>query len=188
MSQEQIEFLLIKHGALSPRDKSGDCAMAHSIIEDSSTGRSTQPAMSGNTRELATSLVEMKIALGDLPMPDVGASQGDDKQQPLEDASESLNPEPPSNYPRMVWDDVHVDSMNVDALPKDPAADAGDEVDSVEDHLLEARCHEQVQGEAPLTGDGDTEQEQIDPSSRDHPMGEIQEEAPLTREGDAEQE
>ena len=79
MSQEQIEFLLIKHGALSPRGKSRDPTMAHSIVEDSSTGRSTQPAMSGNTRELATSLVEMKIALGDLPMSDAGASQGNDK-------------------------------------------------------------------------------------------------------------
>ena len=187
MSQEQIEFLLIKHGALSPRGKSGDPAMAHSIVEDSSTRRSTQPAMSGNTRELATSLVEMKIASGDLPMPDAGASQGDDKQQPPGDASESPNPEPPSNYPRMVWDDVHVDSMNVDALPKDPAADAGDEVDSVEDHLLEARRHKQVQGEAPLTGDGDAEQEEIDPSSKDRPIDEVQEKAPLTREGDAEQ-
>ena len=81
-----------------------------------------------------------------------------------------------------------MDSMNVDALPKDLAADASDEVDSVEDHLLEARCHEQVQEEAPLTGDGDAKQEQIDPSSKDRPMGEVQEEAPLTREGDAEQE
>ena len=188
MSQEQIEFFLIKHGVLSPRSKSGDPTMAHSIVEDSSTGRSTQPAISRNTRELATSLVEMKIASGDLPMVDTGASQGEDKQQPPGDASESLNPNPPSNYPRMVWDDVHVDSMNVDALPKDPAADAGDEVDSVEDHLLEARRHEQVQGEAPLTGDGDAEQEQIDPSSRDRRMGEVQEEAPLTRVGDAEQE
>ena len=157
MSQEEIEVLFIKHGVLSPRGKSGDPAMAHSMVEDFSTGRSTQPAMSGNTRELATSLVEMKIASGDLPMPDVGASQGEDKQHPLGDASESLNSDPPSNYPRMVWDDVHVDSMNVDALPKDPAADAGDEVDSVEDHLLEARHHEQVQGEAPLIGDGDVE-------------------------------
>ena len=52
--------------------------MARSIVEDSSTGRSTQPAMSGNTWELANSLVEMKIASGDLPMPDVGASQGED--------------------------------------------------------------------------------------------------------------
>ena len=132
--------------------------------------------------------MEMKIASGDLSMPDAGASQGDDKQQLPGDASESLNPEPPSNYPRMVWDDVHVDSMNVDALPKDPAADAGDEVDSIEDHLLEAKRHEQVQGEVPLTGDGDAEQEQIDPSSSDRLMGEVQEEAPLTREGDAEQE
>ena len=88
----------------------------------------------------------------------------------------------------MVWDDVHFNSMNVDALLMDPVADIGDEVDSVEDHLLEARRHEQVQGEAPLTGDGDAEQEQIDPSSRDRSMGEVQEEAPLTREGDAEQE
>ena len=81
-----------------------------------------------------------------------------------------------------------MDSMNVDVVPKDPAANVGDEVDSVEDHLLEARHHEHVQGEAPLTGDGDTEQKQIDPSSRDRPMGEVQEEAPLTQEGDAEQE
>ena len=80
MSHEQIEFLLIKHGALRPRGKSGDPAMAHLIVEDSSIGRRTQPTMSRNTRELATSLVEMKIASGDLPMPDAGASQGDDKQ------------------------------------------------------------------------------------------------------------
>ena len=188
MSQEQIEFLLIKHGVLSLRGKLGDPAMAHSIVEDSSTGRSTQLAMSGNTREQATSLVEMKIASGDLPMPNAGASQGEDKQQPPGDAPKSLNPDPPSNYPRMESDDVHVDSMNVDALPKDSATNAGDEVDSVEDHLLEARRHEQVQGEAPLTGDGDAEQEQIDPSSRDRSMGEIQEEAPLKRESDVEQE
>ena len=63
--------------------------MARSIVEDSSTGRSTQPAMSGNSRELATSLVEMKIALGDLPMPDVRASQGEDNQQRPGDASNS---------------------------------------------------------------------------------------------------
>ena len=74
MSQDQIEFYLIKHGVLSPRDKLGDPAMALSNVDDSSTGRSTQPAMSGNTRELATFLVEMKIASRDLPMPNVGAS------------------------------------------------------------------------------------------------------------------
>ena len=116
MSQEQIEFFLIKHGALIPRGKSGDPAMAHSIVEDFSTRRSTQPAMSGNTRELATSLVEMKIASGDLPIQNAGAFQGEDKQQPPRGASESLNPDPPSSYPRMVWKDVHFDSMNVDAL------------------------------------------------------------------------
>ena len=129
--------------------------MARSNVDDSSTGRSTQPAMSGNTRELATSLVEMKIASRDLPMPDVGASQGEDNQQPPGDASNSLNPNPPSIYPTQVREDVHVDSMNVDALPTDPPVDAGDEADSAKDHLLEARRHVQVHEEAPLTGEGD---------------------------------
>ena len=144
MSQEQIEFLLIRHGALIPRGKSGDPAMAHSIVEDSSTGRSTQPVISWNTRELATSLLEMKIASGDLPMADARASQGGDKQQPPGDASASQNPNPVSVFPEHVWEDDPFDSMNVDALPMGLAADAGDEVDSVEDHLLEARRHEQV--------------------------------------------
>ena len=80
MLQDQIEFYLIKHRVLSPRGKLEDPTMAHSNVDDSSTGRSTQPAMSGNTKELATSLVEMKIASRDLPMPDVGAFQGEDNQ------------------------------------------------------------------------------------------------------------
>ena len=116
--------------------------MAHSIVEDSSIGRSTQSVISGNTRELATSLVEMKIASGDLPRADAGASQGEDNQQPPGDASASRNPDLVSIFPEQVWEDNPFDSMNVDALPMDPAADAGDEVDSVEDHLLEARRHE----------------------------------------------
>ena len=61
--------------------------MEHSNIGDSSIERSTQPAMSGNTRELATSLVEMKIASGDLPMPEAAASQGGDGQQLPRDRS-----------------------------------------------------------------------------------------------------
>ena len=101
--------------------------MACSNVDDSSIGCSTQPAMSGNTRELATFLVEMKIASGDLLMPDAGASQGEDNQQPPGDASDSLNPDPPSVSPKLVWEDVHVDSMNVDALSTNPPADAGDE-------------------------------------------------------------
>ena len=52
----------------------GDPTMERSNIGDSSTRRSIQPAMSGNTRELATSLVEMKIASGDLLMPEIVAS------------------------------------------------------------------------------------------------------------------
>ena len=81
-----------------------------------------------------------------------------------------------------------MDPMNVDALPTDPPADAGDEVDSVEDHLVEARFLAQFKAEAPLAGGGDAQQEQSDHSSGDRLMGEVQEEAPLTEEGDAEQE
>ena len=188
MLQDQIESILIKHGALIPRGKLGDPTMARSIVEDSSTRRSTQLAMSGNTRELANSLVEMKIASGDLPMPDAGASQGEDNQQLPGDASALRSPDPVSVFPEQVWEDVHMDPMNVDALPTDPPADAGDEADSVEDHPVQARFQEKFQAEAPLAGGGDAQQEQSDPSSGDRPMGEVQEEAPLTGEGDAEQE
>ena len=173
---------------LSPRGKSGDPTMARLNVDESSIGRNTQPAMSGNTRELATSLVEMKIASKDLPMPDAGASQVEDNQQPPGDASDSLNPDPPSISPKLLWEDVHVDSMNVDALPMDPPADAGDEADSAEDHLLEVRHHVQVHKEAPLIGEGDAQQEQSDPSSGDRPMTKVQEEALVTGEGDAQQE
>ena len=81
-----------------------------------------------------------------------------------------------------------MDSMNVNALPTDPLADAGDQADSAEDHLLEARRHVQVHEEAPLTGEGDAEQEQSDPSSGDRSMSEDNEEAPLTGEGVSQEE
>ena len=63
-------FEVVDKGATS-----GDPAMDHSNIGDSSTGQSTQLAMLGNTRELAISLVEMKIALGDLSMVEAATSQ-----------------------------------------------------------------------------------------------------------------
>ena len=90
-------------------------------------------------------------------MPDTGASQGEDNQQPPGDALDSLNPDPPSVYLRQVWEDDHLDLMNVDDLSTDPPADAGDEADSAEDHLLEARRHVQFHQEAPLTGEGDAQ-------------------------------
>ena len=70
---EDLEAYLIRSGVLRAGGISGDPAMARSNVDDS-RGRSTQPAMSGNTRELATSLVELKIASGDFPMSDAGAS------------------------------------------------------------------------------------------------------------------
>ena len=96
----KVESYLRKVGVLCKGGISGNLPMERSNINDSSTGHSTQPAMLGNTTELATSLVEMKIALGDLPMPDIGASQGDDYQQPPGDALDSLNLDPPSVHSR----------------------------------------------------------------------------------------
>ena len=74
----EVGSYLMKVGVLCKGGILGDLLTERSNIDYSSTGRSTQPAMSGNTRELATSLVEMKIASGDLSMPDAWASQGDD--------------------------------------------------------------------------------------------------------------
>ena len=112
----EIESYLRKAEVVGEGGISRDLPMDRSNTGDSSTGCSTQPAMSGNTRELATSLVEMKIASGDLPMPEVGASQGEDYQQPPGDASDSLNVDPLFVYP-LVWEDIHADPMNVDDLP-----------------------------------------------------------------------
>ena len=183
----EIESYLRKAEVVGEGGILGDLLIDRSNIGDFSTGRSTQPAMSGNTRELATSLVEMKIALGDLLMLETGASHGDDYQQPPGDALDSLNLDSPSVF-SLVWENIHVDPMNVDDLPTSPPADAGDEIDSAEERLVDAKGQVLVREEAPLIGEGDAQQEQNDPLSRDLPMTEVHEEAPLTGKGDAQQE
>ena len=50
-----------------------------------------------------------------------------------------------------------MDPMNVDALPTDPPADAGDEANNVEDHPVQARFQEKFQAEAPLARGGDAQ-------------------------------
>ena len=186
-SLSEIESYLRKAKVIDERGISGDLPMDRSNIGDSSTRHNTQPAISRNTRELATSLVEMKIALRDLPMLEAGAFQGKDYQQPPRDASNSLNLDPPSFYP-LVWKDFHVDPMNVDDLPGDPPANVGDEADSAEERLLDAKGQVQVCEEAPLTGEGDAQQEQSNPSLEDLSMTEVHEEAPLTGEGVSQEE
>ena len=131
----------------------GDPTIERSNIGDSSTGRSTQPAMSGNTRELATSLVEMKIASGDLPMVEAAASQGRDGQQPLGDAADALNEDPPT-VDLVDSEDSHEDPMNVDDLPRGPNADARVEAESTEDQVEDALDQAEVCEEAPLIGEG----------------------------------
>ena len=85
----EIESYLRKAEVVGEGGIMGVLPMDRSNIGDSSIRRSTQPAISGNTRELATSLVEMKIASGDLPMLEAGASQGEDYQQPPRDVLDS---------------------------------------------------------------------------------------------------
>ena len=121
--------------------------------------------MSGNTREPATSLVEMKIALGDLPMLEAAASQGRDGHQPPGDAdaegqlegreeADSLNMDPPAVDP-VDREDFYEDPMNVDDLPTCPTTDGGIDAASVEDRPVDAEGQLEGREEAPLTGEGD---------------------------------
>ena len=156
LSLLEIESYLRKAEVIDEGGILGDLTMDHSNIEDSFTGRNTQPAMSGNTRELATSLVEMKIASGDLPMPEAATSEGENYQQPPGDASDSLNLNPPFVDP-LGKEDTHEDPMNVDDLPMGPPANAGDEIDYAEDRPMDAKGQVQVCEVAPLTGEGDAQ-------------------------------
>ena len=132
---------------------SGDLAMECSNIGDSSTGQSTQPAMLGNTRELATSLVEMKITSGDLPMVEVAASQGRDAQQPPEDTADVVNEDPLTLDP-MDSKDFHEDPMNVDDLPTGLLEDTAAEAESVEDQVEDAASRGGDPEEVLLRGKG----------------------------------
>ena len=183
----EIDSILRKVEVVDEGGTLGDPTMESLNIGDSSTGHSTQPAMSGNTRKLATSLVEMKIASGDLSMPKAEASQGEDGQQPPGDATDSLNVDPPPIDP-LGREDSHEDPMNVDDLPTSLTADVGEEADSAEDCPLDAKGQLEVPEEAPLIGEGHAQQEQSNPSSRDLPMTEVREEAPLTKEGVSQEE
>ena len=146
-----------------------DPVMDRSNIGDSSTGRSTQPAMLGNTRELATSLVEMKIALRDLSMDEAAASEGGDAQQPPGDAADALNEDLMTVDP-MDGKDSHEDPMNVDDLPTGPNEDVAAEVGDVEDQPGNAARQAGDAKEALLREEGVAQQEQSVPSSGDLPM------------------
>ena len=88
--------------------------------------------MSENTRELATSLLEMKIPSENLPMAETAASQREDGQQPEGDAADALNEDLPT-VDLVDSEDSHEDPMNVDDLPMGPNADAGAEAKSTKD-------------------------------------------------------
>ena len=93
--------------------------------------------MSGNTRELATFLVEMKIALRDLPMAEVATSQRGNGQQPPWDVVDPLN-EDPLTVDLLDSKDSHEDPMNVDDLPTGPIAEAGADAKSAVDQAVDA--------------------------------------------------
>ena len=99
--------------------------------------------MSGNTRELATSLVEMKIALGDLPISEAATSQRGNSQQLPEDAADVLSEDPvtvdsmddedPVTMDSMDDEDSHKDPMNLNDLPAGPNEDVVVEVENAKD-------------------------------------------------------
>ena len=109
----------------------GDPTMDHSNTGDTFTGQSTQPAMSRNTRKLATFLVQIKIASEDPSMAEATASPGRDAQQPERDTTNALNEDPPTVDP-MDDKDSHEDPMNRDDLPMGPKAGAAAEAESPE--------------------------------------------------------
>ena len=178
----ELESVLRRAEVVGEGGTLGVPTMERSNIGDSSTGRSTQPAMSRNTRELATSLVEMKIASGDLPMPEAATSRGGDGQQPPGDAVDSLNVYPLAVDP-LDREDFHKDPMNVDDLPIGPTANVGADAESIEDHPVDVEGQLEGRKEAPLIEEGDAQQVQSDPSSGDLLMTKVREEAPLTGEG-----
>ena len=94
-----------------------------SNIGDSPTRRSNQPAMSGNTRELASSLVEMIISSKGLSMKEAAAFQGGDAQQPPGDCADALN-EDPVNVDLKDVKGFQEDPMIVDENPTGPNEDA----------------------------------------------------------------
>ena len=115
--------------------------------------------MSGNTKELARSLVEMKISLGDLSMKEVVAFQGRDDQQQQGDAADPMNVDPK---------DVHESKgnpMKVDINPKVPEKDAAknarDVVVQAKDVAVQAKDAVGQTGdpkEAIVEGKGDAQQ------------------------------
>ena len=149
----QLESILRRVEIVGEGATSGDPTMERSNIGDSSIERNTQPAMSGNTRELATSLVEMKIASRDLLMPEAVAFQRGDGQQPPGDTTDFLSEDPPTVDP-LDSEDSHEVPKNVDDLPTGLTAEAGAEAESAKDWVVDAEGQLEVHEGAPLTGEG----------------------------------
>ena len=91
-------------------------------VGDSSTGQSDKPAMLRNIRELASSLVEVMISLGDLSMKEAVASQRRDAQQPPSDVADALNEDSLKVDPKDVKGSKD-DPMVVDENPTGPTKD-----------------------------------------------------------------
>ena len=96
-----------------------DPAMYCSNIGDSSIGQSDQAAISGNTRELANSLMEMKILSGDISIKEVVAFQRRDAQQAQGDGADALNKDHMNLDPKDVQGSEE-DPMKVDVNPMVP--------------------------------------------------------------------
>ena len=96
-----------------------------------STERSNQAAMSHNSKELVSSLVEIKISLGDLSMKEAATSQGGDVLQSQEDVADPMNVDP-KDVQESKGDNMIVDT-NPKVLEEDATKKAGDAADQAKD-------------------------------------------------------
>jgi hypothetical protein len=165
---------------------SGDPTIDRSQVGDSFTPLSDQAAMSGNTKDLAWSLVEMRISSGDLPMHDAAASQQREAQDRQGgDGERGQDAE-----------DLPEDPMNVDEYPNVlqgyAAERAGDPVDAERDaegpkgdaegfHVMHRAegFPPHAEGEASGEAEGDAENAQSTPPSGDIPMLEANPDDPV---------
>ena len=127
--------------------------MDRSNVGDSSTGQSDQSAILGNTRELETFLVEMKIASGDLSMEEAMASQGRDAQQRLGDVVDALNEDLVTMDP-MDGKGSQEDPTILDEYPMDPNEDAAAKPEDAKKQLGDAAGQVGDPEEALVRGEG----------------------------------
>ncbi len=158
---------------------SGDPTIDQSHVGDSSTPRSDQAAMSGNTKDLAWSLVDMKISSGDPPMEDATPSHQREAQDPEGGAGQrGQDAEELHKYPMNVELHSTVPQKDAAEQARVPAEADGDAEGPKRDAADPEGFPRLEEGETER-GVGDPQQARSIPSSGDIPMLEANPADPL---------